>query len=171
MCGSPGRRALRATALAFALALSSCTDHGVPAAPTSVVSSAVQDQPTEVDETPFTVEYCGFPVEVVLSGKGKTIDLPAGRTILTSPGLTATLTNLENDVQVTVNITGAFHQTALSNGDVEIVSTGRSALFPPVVAGLVLVVGRWSYVLDADGNLVRPLEGSGERIDICQRLS
>jgi hypothetical protein len=136
-----------------------------------VTPSAVHDPPADVDETPFNVPFCGFPVEVVLSGKGKTIALPAGRTILTSPGLTATLTNLGNGVQVTLNITGAFHQRALGNGDVEIVSTGRSALFPPAVEGLVLVVGQWSYVLDAEGNLVRPLQGSGQLIDVCERLS
>lgn len=171
MCGSRDRGALLPAALALAFTLSACADPSAPAAPASVAPSFVQDQPTQVDETPFTVEFCGFPVEVVLSGKEKPIELPAGRTILASPGLTATLTNLNNGVQLTLNITGALHQRALGNGDVEIVSTGRSALFAPVVEGLVLVVGRWSYVLDADGNLVRPLQGSGQLIDVCERLS
>jgi hypothetical protein len=117
------------------------------------------------------VPFCGFPIEVVLSGKGKTIELPAGRTILTSPGLTATLTNLDNGSQTTLNITGSLHQRILDNGNLEIVSTGRSALFAPAVPGLVLVIGRWSYVLDPQGNLVRSLQGDGQLIDVCELLA
>lgn len=115
--------------------------------------------------------FCGFPVLVVLSGKGKTIELGGGRTILTAPGLAATLTNLENGSQETIGITGAVHQTALENGDVATVWTGRNALFDPLIPGLFLVIGRFSAVLDAGGNVVEPLQGSGRLVDVCALLA
>jgi hypothetical protein len=113
---------------------------------------------------------------VELSGKSKTIELPGGRTIITSPGLTATMTNLGNGNQETLVITGAFHQRALENGDVETVATGRNALLDPTVPGLVglfLTIGRVSWVVDKDGNLVQPLEGPGwqKRIDVCELMA
>jgi hypothetical protein len=179
------RRSLCAITAVLVWTLPACSDRASPLepgsdrpgptqlgspAPTSVTATA-RGGPTEIDETPFTVPFCGFPIEVVLSGKGKTIELPAGRTILTSPGLTATLTNLDNGSQTTLNITGSLHQRILDNGNLEIVSTGRSALFAPAVPGLVLVIGRWSYVLDPQGNLVRSLQGDGQLIDVCELLA
>jgi hypothetical protein len=155
-------------------ALTACSDQPSPAEPASTApprAAMAQGQPTDVDETPFPVPFCGFPVEVVLSGKAKTIELPGGRMIITAPGLTVTLTNPANGNQETLNITGALHQRTLENGNVEIVSTGRSALFEPVVPGLVLIIGRFSYVLDAAGNLVQPLQGNGQLIDVCELLA
>ena len=150
-------------------------DRTSPAEPTSVAASmasaSARGRPTDYDETPFTVEFCGFPLEVVLSGKAKTIELPGGRMIMTAPGLTVTLTNPANGNQETLNITGALHQRILENGDVEIVSTGRSALFAPAVPGLVLIVGRFTFVVDAEGNLVQPLQGTGQLIDLCELLA
>jgi hypothetical protein len=155
-------------------ALTACSDRPSPAEPAGTAppeASAAQGRPTEVDETPFDVPFCGFPIQVVLSGKAKTIELPGGRTIITAPGLTVTLTNPANGNQETLNITGALHQRTLENGNVEIVSTGRSALFAPAVPGLVLVIGRFSYVVDAAGNLVQPLQGDGQLIDLCELLA
>src|ERR687893_1796226 len=79
------------------------------------VTSAQAPEP--VDEIPFVVEgECDFDVLVEFSGKSKVIALPGGRTLITSPGLFATLTNLEEPTnQVTLNITGAFHITELAN--------------------------------------------------------
>jgi hypothetical protein len=160
---------------AIVYAVAACTDYPTPAEPKDGVGSipfeAVQARPTEVDETPFEVPFCGFPVQVVLSGKGKTIELGGGRTILTSPGLTATLTNLDNGSQETIGITGAVHQTALENGDVAEVFTGRSALFDPIAPGLILAIGRFRVVLDASGNVVEPLAGSGRLVDVCALLA
>jgi len=50
---------------------------------------------------------CTFPVELVLTGKTKTIDLPGGRTIVTAPGQDVTVTNQDNGRSVTLSITGA----------------------------------------------------------------
>ncbi len=159
-------------------ALAACSDRTSLVEPATVAPpmtiAASQGRPTDVDETPFTVDFCAFPIEVVLSGKGKTIQLPGGGTIVTSPGLTATLTNLDNQNRQTFVITGSFHQSILTNGNVETVATGRNVLFDPQVPGLpglVLAVGRFSWVVDSQGNLVQPLRGTGQLIDLCARLA
>jgi hypothetical protein len=160
---------------AVVCALAACSDDRTPTEPLDGVRSlpieAAQTRPTEVDETPFEVPFCGFPVLVVLSGKGKTIEIGGGRTILTAPGLTATMTNLDNGNQETIGITGSVHQTLLENGDVAVVWTGRNALFDPLLPGLFLVIGRFSAVLDAGGNVVEPLQGSGRLVDVCALLA
>ncbi len=81
-----------------------------------------------------------------------------------------TLTNLDNpENQETLNITGAFHQTTLENGDVVTVATGRNLLGDPE-AGFVLAIGDFSFVFDKEGNLIQPLSGEGQLIDICALL-
>ena len=137
--------------------------------------------PQPVDETSFELPplgdpnaiaaACEFPVRVQFSGKAKTIELPGDRTIFTSPGLNVTLTNVdEPENQVTLNVTGALHQTVLENGDVVTVATGRNLLGDPE-AGFVLAKGRFSFVFDAEGNLIQPLSGKGKLIDVCELLS
>ena len=110
--------------------------------------------------------HCSFDVELSVTGKGKVIDLPGDRFIFTSPGLRATLTNLVTGKQVTLNITGAFHETTEEDGSVVTVTTGRSLLGDPE-AGFVLAIGSFSYVLDASENLIQPLAGEGRLIDVC----
>ena len=163
----------------LACALTACSDRPSPVEPVSAATpiaiGAAQGRPTDLDLT-FTIENCGFTILVELSGKSKTIELPGGRTITTSPGLTATQTNLGNGNQETLVITGAFHQKTLENGDVETVATGRNVLLDPTVPGLVgvfLTIGRVSWVVDQDGNLVQPPQGPGwqKRIDVCDLLA
>ena len=113
---------------------------------------------------------CSFPMEFELSGKGKIIVLPDGRRILTSPGLDVTITNLKTDEQATFNITGTFHETTdPETGDVTTRVTGRNLLLDPE-AGTVIAIGNFSFVFDAEGNLVQPLEGKGRLIDVCALL-
>src|SRR5262245_22095712 len=142
----------------------------IVAAPDTLV--AASNPPTPVGETPFTVAgLCAFPVQLELHGKSKTITLPAGRSIITSPGLDVTLTNVENTVKhTTLNITGASHTSVLANADVQTVVTGRNLLFDPV-AGFVLSQGRFSFVFDASGNLIQPLSGTGQLTDVCALLN
>ena len=120
---------------------------------------------------------CDFPVLLETSGKGKTIELPAKKKgvaeafIFTSPGLDATLTNVNNpENQETYNITGSVTQTKLENGDVETVLTGRNLAIDPE-AGFVIAIGNFSFVFDAEGNLVQPLSGEGQLIDVCEALA
>jgi hypothetical protein len=140
-----------------------------------VLAQSNGGKPTNVDETPIDLDSgavfgkCDDPISLVYSGKAKTLQLPGERFIFTSPDLTATLTNVESGEQETVVITGAFHQTTLENGDVVTEATGRNLLGDPK-AGFVIAVGNFSYVFDAEGNLVQPLEGEGQLIDVCELL-
>lgn len=114
---------------------------------------------------------CEFPFSLDFSGKGKTIQLPDGSLILTSPGLDVTITNLDApENQATFNITGSIHQSTLEDGSVVTVMTGRNFAIDPV-AGTTVVVGRFSFVFDAEGNLIQPQTGTGQRIDVCALLS
>jgi hypothetical protein len=110
-------------------------------------------------------------VELHLTGKGKTIELPGGRTLVTSPGQTVVVTNLDDPSHsVTLKIPGAFHITTAPNGDVLTVVTGRNLLFDPE-AGFVLAIGRFQYRFDSGGNLVEPLNGRGQLLDVCQMVA
>ncbi len=114
--------------------------------------------------------HCSFPMQLELSGKGKEITLPDDRRILTSPGLHVTVTNTVNGEQATFNITGTFHETTNpQNGEVTTRITGRNLLFDPE-AGVVLTIGPFTYVFDAEGNLIQPFEGKGQVIDVCALL-
>ena len=143
---------------------------GVTLGPPSV---AAQNRPQDVNETvplpPGTA--CPFEVELLLIGKTKTIEHRGDRSIITSPGLNATLTNLDNpSKQVTLNITGAFHETTKQDGSVVTVVTGRNLLLDPD-AGFVLAIGRFSFAFDASGNLIQPLNGKGQLIDACALIA
>ncbi len=122
------------------------------------------------DVAQFFPGHCSFPIQLELSGKGKVITLPDGRRILTSPGLHVTVTNVETGEQATFNITGTLHETTnLETGEVTTVVTGRNLLFDPE-AGVVLTIGNFTYVFDAEGNLIQPFEGKGQVIDVCALL-
>ncbi len=118
----------------------------------------------------FFPSTCDFPLQLEVNGKAKTIELPNGGFIFTSPGLDVTITNLDNGEQATFNITGSFHQTTnLETGDVTTLARGRNLLSDPE-AGTVIAIGNFSFVSDAEGNLVQPLEGEGRLIDVCALL-
>jgi hypothetical protein len=146
------------------------------AAPTVLAQSDNGVAPEDVSDT-FTVNpgdipgTCDFPMQLELSGKGKTITQPDGSRILTSPGLHVTVTNLDNaENQATFNITGTFHETTnLETGEVTTRVTGRNFLFDPE-AGTVIAIGNFSFVFNADGSLAQPLQGEGRLIDVCALL-
>ena len=115
---------------------------------------------------------CDFPIRLEVSGKGKTITLPNGSRIITSPGLFVTVTNLDTpENQTTLNITGTFHETTDPvTGDVTTRITGRNLPFDPE-RGINLTIGNFSFVFDAEGNLLQSFEGEGQVIDVCELLS
>jgi hypothetical protein len=146
------------------------------AAPTVLARSdnGTAPQPVSAD---FIVEAndpggsCDFDLRLVVSGKGKTITQPDGRRILTSPGLHVTATNVVTSEQATFSISGAFHETTNpENDEVTTKVTGRNLIFDPD-AGIVLLSGNFSFVFDADGNLIQAFEGNGQVIDVCALLS
>jgi hypothetical protein len=128
------------------------------------------EAPEPVDPTPFELEgICPFPMLVEQSGKGKFIELPGDRFILTSPGLRVTLTNLDEPTnQATYVITGAFHVRELANRDL-VVATGRNILFDPSF-GMFLTIGRFTFEANEDGSITRPT-GKGRMVDVCARLA
>ena len=147
----------------------------VVAAPT-VLAQGNGGAPEDVSGT-FTVNpgdipgTCAFPMLFELSGKGKTIELPDGSLILTSPGVHVTVTNLATpENQATFNITGSFHQTTNpENGQVTTLTRGRNLLSDPE-AGTVMAIGNFSFVFNSDGTLDQSLEGEGRLIDVCALL-
>ncbi len=112
-------------------------------------------QTYHLDANQIAPGQCAFPVDIVVQGKSKTITLPGNRVIITAPGQSATVTNLSDPKKtVTLNITGATHQS-VQNGDNVYVLTGRNLAGDPD-AGLVLAIGNFSFVFDAQGSLVQP---------------
>jgi hypothetical protein len=132
--------------------------------------------PNPPEEISFTVVLpagvaCSFDVEALITGKDKVIDLPGERFIFIAPKLFVTLTNLEDpSKQVTLNATGSIEDTYYPDGSIVSVLRGRSVLTPPFTVGLVLVIGNFNYVTDAEGNIIQPLEGQGQIIDICPMI-
>jgi hypothetical protein len=149
------------------------------AAPTVLARSDNGTAPKPVSAD-FTVDpgdafgSCAFPLHLDLSGKGKEITQPDGSRILTSPGLDVTATNTVNGEQARFSITGTFFETTAENGDVTTVITGRNLLRDPD-AGVVLLSGKFSFVFDAEGNLIKSFEdppaGNGQVIDVCALLA
>ncbi|CAG1021580.1 hypothetical protein IVG45_13930 [Methylomonas sp. LL1] len=115
---------------------------------------------------------CPFDIHIEVIGNTKTTTLPGNRFITNNPNMQAVITNSSNPTKtVSLSITGATHQSTNNNGDKVTVATGRNLMGDPV-AGLVLSIGTFSFVFDASGNnLVQPLMGQGQLIDVCQLIS
>ena len=115
---------------------------------------------------------CDFPVLIEVSGKGKTIELPNGSFILTSPGLDATVTNTLTGAQETYNVTGTVRpQPTNAEGNDVTELTGRNLTIDPE-AGFVVAIGNFSFAFDAEtGELSQPLSGEGQLIDVCEALA
>ena len=138
------------------------------------------NKPEDVNATVVVDEFLlsksqDFPLEIVISGKSKTIELSDDRIISLSPGLNATLTNLDDPSNaLTLNITGSFHQTTLEDGSVLTEYDGRNLLADPFIddgeAGFVLAIGHFSTIFDNESNLVQPLEGQGQIVNVIDLL-
>ena len=130
-------------------------------------------------ETSFSVDLpadffkpgaCAFPINLTVSGKSGTIELPGNRFIFTSPRLRAIVTNLDDPSNtVTLKVPGAFHQRIEENGDIVTVVTGRNLLGDPE-AGFVVAIGTFSFIFDSNGTLIQPLTGTGKLIDVCDLI-
>ena len=91
------------------------------------------NSPVAVDENPIVIETgaefgsCAVDIEIVVHGKGKEITFPKrNRVITSSPGLTATVTNLPDpSKQVSLKVTGAFHIATEPDDRAVTVFTGR----------------------------------------------
>jgi hypothetical protein len=132
----------------------------------SIEAQRMLPPPHDVSGTLFKGPgLCEFPVQIDLSGKGSQIDLPGGGFILTSPGLFATLTNLDSpEHQVTLNITGTI---TFTNDGLQAVMNGRNIFFDPSV-GFVLLIGNFTAITSGG---VTTLSGNGQVIDLCDLVS
>jgi hypothetical protein len=140
------------------------------------LAAIAQQSPPGPANTIFTVPAnsaywaCEFDLQIQLLGKGGWLTLPGGRfiSISTSPGLKATLTNLQNGNAATFNVTGSSRQSIDAYGNNVYNWTGRNLMGDPTT-GLVLAIGDYSYTFDSSGQtLLKPLSGTGRMINACQ---
>jgi hypothetical protein len=118
---------------------------------------------------PHASAACGFDVLAQFDGKIKTLNLPGGLVIQIFPQFTATFVNGATGAAVTLNATGAVHVNPLPDGNVELVFTGNNfAVLNDAV--FQWLHGRFTVVLDAQGQEVRAFDGVGERVDVCALL-
>lgn len=143
-----------------------------PAVELSRAASASAGPPTSISSTQIISGQCAFNVQLSQNGKIGQINLPGNRVIFTSPDLYATLTNLSDPTKsVTLNITGAAHQSIDQSGNITVVLTGRNLIATGPDDGIVLTIGTFSFVLDSSGNLIQPLTGTGQFIHVCELIN
>jgi hypothetical protein len=163
------------SALVFGCADQPTTPGALPE-PGSIAAARASAGGRPIDVT-FTNElpagaFCAFAVLLEGSEKEKTIELPGDRTLLIFPGAKYTLTNLSNGNQVSFPFPGSIQVTTLENGDTELAFRGPNLVGQPFEPRfLVRTIGTFTYVFDSQGNLVQPLQGSGQLIDLCELLS
>jgi len=130
-------------------------------------ASAQQAPPVKL-VTSFTVEgICDFNAQVDAAGKIGTIELPNGATLLTFPGLKATVTNLSNGNKISLTLPGTTK--VLPSG--EQIFSGpnlitRGIAFGDNVNALVYATGRYTFV----PGRVPGLQGSGPVTNLCETL-
>jgi hypothetical protein len=131
--------------------------------------------PGDVDVEDVTLPGCDFPVEADVSGKSKVTDLPSGQTLITSPNLRITLTNVtEPTNQVTYVITGSFLTTEQDDGNLFVEARGRNLIFGEEV-GIFLTIGQFTFIgREVDEGVIdalTPPTGEGSLTDVCALLA
>ena len=131
--------------------------------------------PGDVDVEDVTLPGCDFPVQADVSGKSKVIDLPSGQTLITSPNLRITLTNVtEPTNQVTYVITGSFLTTERTDGNLDVEARGRNLIFGEEV-GIFLTIGQFTFIgREVDEGVIvaiTPPTGEGSLTDVCAVLA
>jgi hypothetical protein len=157
-------------------ALVACSDRPSIVEPRATVPALQQSgPPTPVEpgqvEDQIASEICGFPYLVEATGKLKTLELPGGRMVFMSPGLRGTITNGNTGTTVTLPLTGPLQFNPLPDGGTEVVFTGHNIVGDPEAGWLVLIIGQFNAIFDAEGGLVQDLTGTGQRIDLCALLA
>jgi hypothetical protein len=134
-------------------------------------SSAAPPEPVDVTTT---LPGCDFPVLAEVSGKSKVMELPSGQTLITSPNLRITLTNLNEPTnQVTYVITGSFLTTERPDGNLDVEARGSNLIFGPEV-GIFLTIGQFTFIgFEDEGAVVAitPPTGEGSLTDVCAVLA
>ncbi|MDV2976906.1 UNVERIFIED_CONTAM: hypothetical protein Q9R71_06955 [Actinomycetes bacterium ARC8] len=140
---------------------------------------AVAAPPSEdvlLDITFKPKQLCSYPVQLVVTGKSKLIELPGDRVFIASPGQEVTITNLKTGEEATFLITGSTHAELQADGTTEVKVTGLNVVLNAREAksekpGIFLLEGNFTFALKEDGSEERVFSGTGEVTDICALLA
>lgn len=147
----------------------------------AVVASAALAQPpvkeplvSEPQEFPAGV-VCPFPIlGESVSGNESITFFASGRFHITGEGSTR-FTNLETQESIVLDTSGVVTFTPLEDGNLAITGSGRNIFFflPQDVegAGLFLVTGHISEILDTSTDTITSANTRGQRLDVCAALS
>ncbi|MEV8082531.1 hypothetical protein [Pseudarthrobacter oxydans] len=140
---------------------------------------AVAAPPSEdvlLDITFKPKQLCSYPVQLVVTGKSKLIELPGDRVFIASLGQEVTITNLKTGEEATFLITGSTHAELQADGTTEVKVTGLNVVLNAREAksekpGIFLLEGNFTFALKEDGSEERVFSGTGEVTDICALLA
>ena len=118
---------------------------------------------------------CPFPVlGETVSGNESITFFASGRFHITGEGSTR-FTNLETDESIVLDTSGVVTFTPLEDGNLAITGSGRNLFFflPQDVegAGIFLITGRISEILDSSTDTITSSSSTGRRVDVCAALS
>ena len=118
---------------------------------------------------------CPFPVlGETVSGNESITFFASGRFHITGEGSTR-FTNLETQESIVLDTSGVVAFTPLEDGNLAITGSGRNLFFflPQDVegAGLFLITGRISEILDSSTDTITSSSSTGQRVDVCAALS
>ena len=118
---------------------------------------------------------CPFPVlGETVSGNESITFFASGRFHITGEGSTR-FTNLETDESIVLDTSGVVTFTPLEDGNLAITGSGRNLFYflPQDVegAGLFLITGRISEILDSSTDTITSSSSTGQRVDVCAALS
>lgn len=147
----------------------------------AVLASAGLAQPPVKE--PLVSEPMEFPAGVVcpfpvlgesVSGNESITFFASGRFHITGEGSTR-VTNLETQESIVLDTSGVVTFTPLEDGNLAITGSGRNLFFflPQDVegAGLFLITGRISEILDSSTDTITSSSSTGQRVDVCAALS
>lgn len=147
----------------------------------AVLASAGLAQPPVKE--PLVSEPMEFPAGVVcpfpvlgesVSGNESITFFASGRFHITGEGSTR-FTNLETQESIVLDTSGVVAFTPLEDGNLAITGSGRNLFFflPQDVegAGLFLITGRISEILDSSTDTITSSSSTGQRVDVCAALS
>jgi hypothetical protein len=129
-----------------------------------------------LDTTFKANQVCKYPIELVVTGKSKFIDLPSDRYIVASPGQVVTVINLKTGESATFLITGTTHAQVQADGTTEVTVTGLNVVLnsreqKSEEPGLFLLEGNFDFALNPDGTEAEVFSGTGDVTDICTLLA
>lgn len=147
----------------------------------AVLASAGLAQPPVKE--PLVSEPMEFPAGVVcpfpvlgesVSGNESITFFASGRFHITGEGSTR-FTNLETQESIVLDTSGVVTFTPLEDGNLAITGSGRNLFYflPQDVegAGLFLITGRISEILDSSTDTITSSSSTGQRVDVCAALS